>query len=293
MTTGRERLVVLLGYPLGHSLSPSIHNAAFRAQGLPFKYRSHPVKPEQLGQALDDLKAAGFAGANVTVPHKQAVIQHLNTASRVVRAVGAANTLVWNANEAGGTLHGDNTDVGGFLATLEEGPIEGAPIERAPIENIPCVILGSGGAARAVAYALATSTRAPLLTIAGRNPRRVSAVVEELAAYDPDNRLQAVDLDAAGPSIRDAGLIVNATPVGMYPDVDDSPWPHPEDFHEGQLVYDLIYNPSETRLMREARLAGAATRGGMEMLIQQAALSYRQWTGVDMDLEAAKASLNP
>ncbi len=282
-STGRERIVVLLGHPLGHSLSPLLHNASFRAQNLPFVYRPHPVPPEDLGSAIRKLKDAGFAGANVTVPHKRSILQYLDAVSDIVTAVGAANTLVWKPGPSGGELYGDNTDVGGFLATLQNSPwIE-----------MPCVILGSGGAARAVAYGILTSTSAPFVTVAARNPDRVQSLVGSLSNYDGGGRLRALDIADAGPSIRDAGLIVNATPVGMHPRVDASPWPRPSDFHPGQLAYDLIYNPSETRFMREAQRAGAQTMSGLEMLIQQAALSYRQWTGTPMNIEAARTALNP
>jgi len=281
---GRERTVVLLGYPLGHSLSPALHNASFRAQGLPFVYRLHPVPPDQLESAIIQLKDAGFAGANVTVPHKRSILQHIETPSEIVTAVGAANTLVWRQNASGeGELFGDNTDVGGFLATLFDSPYT----------SMPCTILGSGGAARAIAFALLTSTSAPVVTVAARRLDKAQALVTSLSGYDHGQRLRALDLNRAAPSIREAGLIVNATPVGMSPHTDSSPWPDASDFHSGQLAYDLIYNPSETRFMLEARMAGAETMGGLEMLIQQAALSYRQWTGTPMDIQAARAALNP
>jgi len=283
VTVGEERIVVLLGYPLGHSLSPALHNASFRAQNLPFLYRPHPVRPAQLGFAIHELQDAGFAGANVTVPHKQAVLRYLDAMSEVVAAVGAANTLVWRQGPSGRELFGDNTDVGGFLATLQDPASTEAP----------CVILGSGGAARAVAYGLLTSTTAPVITVAARNPDRAESLIEALSGSDTGHRLKAIPLAEAGRSIREAGLIVNATPVGMAPRIDVSPWPNVGDFRSGQLVYDLIYNPSVTRFMHEAEMAGAMTMGGLEMLIQQAALSYRQWTDTPMNIEAARSALNP
>lgn len=283
MTAGRERIVVLLGYPLGHSLSPALHNASFSAQNLPFVYRPHPVRPEQLGSAIRTLQDAGFAGANVTVPHKQSVLRYLDATSDIVAAVGAANTLVWRQGPSGGELFGDNTDVGGFLATLQDSDCT----------DKACVILGSGGAARAVAFGMLTSTAAPVITVAARNPDRAETLIEGLSGFDTGRRLKSLPLAEAGRSIREAGLIVNTTPVGMAPRIDTSPWPNPGDFHPGQLVYDLIYNPSETRMMHDARMAGAMTMGGLEMLIQQAALSYRQWTDTPMDIEAARGALNP
>jgi shikimate dehydrogenase len=274
---------VLLGFPLGHSHSPAIHNASFRSQGLSFLYEARPVPPDQLESTLVDLKASDFAGANVTVPHKSRILDFLDARSETVEAVGAANTLVWRSGQSGHELYGDNTDVGGFLATLNTGAIP----------RSPAVVLGSGGAARAVAYALVSSGYVPSVIVAARRLQQGLSVVDDLRAVNPDFRLDSVDLSDAREAVRGAGLIVNATPAGMHPHIDTTPWPHAEDFHAGQLVYDLIYNPLETRLLREARSRGAATVGGIEMLLQQAALSYQQWTGVPMDIEAARAVLIP
>lgn len=285
MSPGPERLVVLLGFPLVHSLSPAIHNASFRSQGLPFRYQSHPVPPESLASSLQDLKRAGFAGANVTVPHKQAVVELVDETSEVVDAVGAANTLVWKVTSgetSSGTLYADNTDVGGFLATLE----------GSPFRDMPCVIFGSGGAARAVAYGMVALTDSPSVTVAARTASRGEELVGALSDFDPHQKLKSTELKAAGDAIRDAGLVVNATPAGMYPHVEESPWHDPHVFHEGQLVYDLIYNPSETRLMAQADARGAEVMGGLQMLIEQAALSYCLWTGRQMDRSATREALN-
>jgi shikimate dehydrogenase len=281
VTSGSERLVVLLGYPLGHSLSPTLHNASFRAQDLPFVYRTHPVEKDNLADALYDLKTAGFAGANVTVPHKRSIVPFLDRSSEIVAATGAANTLVWRPDFGSGELFGDNTDVGGFLATLG----------NAADADAPCVILGSGGAARAVAFAMITASSAPIVTVAGRNLDRVESIVGALSDYDSDSRLRGISISAARPSIREAGLIVNATPAGMHPNTEVTPWPHSEDFRSGQLAYDLVYNPAETRFMLDAKEQGAETMCGLEMLVQQAALSYYQWTGKTMDIAAARAAL--
>ena len=271
--------MVLLGFPLGHSLSPAIHNASFASQGLPFVYGLRPVESSRLGNEIARLKDAGFAGANVTVPHKQSVLDHVDSVSPTVEAVGAANTLVWNETER--TLYADNTDVGGFLETLRGSTF----LTR------PCVILGNGGSARAVAYGLAALTDCPSITIAGRNPEKAEALVDSFTA-GLRSKLESTAIDEAGTVIQKCGMVVNATPVGMSPNIDASPLPRSIELRPGQLAYDLIYNPSETRFMKDARDAGAEVVGGLEMLIRQAALSYRMWTGEDMDLESARAAVN-
>ena len=285
MTAGEKRLIVLLGYPLRHSLSPLIHNASFEAQELPFEYRLDSVEPENLAEEIARLKELPFVGANITVPHKTAVLDFLDVSSEVVQAVGAANTLVWNRSSNGGTLLGENTDVGGFLHTLRHHPrsVSG-----------PCLILGAGGAARAVAFGLIDSSPAETVVVAARDRKRAEELVKSLSEHDADSRLHAMDINDEKTRVvaRDASLIVNATPAGMYPNVEQLPWQWVEDFHEGQLVYDLIYNPAETLFLKAARESGAETMGGLDMLVEQAALSYLMWTDIPIDRPAVDRALS-
>ncbi|MDX1546425.1 MAG: shikimate dehydrogenase [Rhodothermales bacterium] len=272
--------VGLLGDPVAHSRSPRIHNAAFRAQGLPFVYVALPVRPADVAAAVRGLAALGFAGANVTVPHKQAVLPLLDTLSEQARAVGAVNTIVCRREDEAVTLHGDNTDVAGFLAPLGSEDLEGAEM----------LLFGGGGAARAATYALLTAFRPARLTLAARTPARAEALARDLAPYDVRGALRVVPPAEAAPAVRAARLLVNTTPLGMHPNPDGTPWPA-AGFHPGQLVYDLVYEPAWTRLLREAAAAGAQTLGGLEMLIQQAAAAYVQWTGRAMPLEAVRTAL--
>lgn len=272
--------VGLLGEPVAHSRSPRIHNAAFRAQGLPFVYVALPVRPADVAAAVRGLAALGFAGANVTVPHKQAVLPLLDTLSDQARAVGAVNTIVCRRAEDSTVLHGDNTDVAGFLAPLRGEDLEGAEM----------LIFGAGGAARAAAYGLLTAFRPSRLTLAARTPARAEGLARDLTAYDTRAALHPVPAAEAAPAVRAARLLVNATPLGMHPNPDGTPWPA-AGFHPGQLVYDLVYEPARTRLLREAADAGARALGGLEMLIQQAAAAYIQWTGRAMPLKAVRAAL--
>lgn len=281
----RTRLVALLGYPVAHSLSPRIHNTAFRHQGLNLRYAAFAVAPAVLPAAVAGLGALRFVGANVTLPHKQAVLPLVDALSDRAAAVGAVNTLVWRP--AAGTddvvLYGDNTDVTGFLEPLQA--------HAEALYGAEMVILGAGGAARAVAYALLSTFRPRRLTVAVRTPRKAEPLARDLAAHDDAGALQITALDAAAPAVRTSRLLVNATPLGMHPHEAETPWPHAADFSAGQVVYDLVYNPAETRLLREAAARGATPVGGLAMLIGQAAAAYVQWTGRPMPTEVVREAL--
>lgn len=280
---GETRLVGLLGYPVAHSLSPLIHNTAFRAQGLNTVYVAMPVVPTAVADAVVGLKALGFLGSNVTVPHKQAVLPLMDSLSPGAEAVGAVNTIVCRRTDDGVLLHGDNTDIAGFLGPLQPwaDTLTGASM----------LVFGAGGAARAVVYALLGAFQPQRLTITSRTTSRAERLAADLAVYDAGGALHVVPLAEAHTAVRASRLLVNATPAGMSPHVDGTPWPEAAGFSKGQVVYDLIYKPEQTRLLREAAAAGAQTLGGLDMLILQAAASYVQWTGVDMPLDQVREAV--
>ena len=281
---GTTRLTLLLGFPVAHSLSPLIHNAAFRAQGLNRLYVAAPVRPADLPAAVAGLGALGVTGANVTIPHKAAVLPLADALSPQARAVGAVNTLVVQAREGEPpTLYGDNTDVAGFLQPL---------LPHADrLRRTSMLVFGAGGAARAVAYALLTTFQPQRLTLAARTTAKAEGLMRDLASYDAHGALRVSAFGDAGPDVRAARLLVNATPLGTTPDVRATPWPHAADFSRGQIAYDLVYNPETTRFLTDAAARGARTVGGMAMLIGQAAASYRQWTGREMPVEAVREAL--
>jgi shikimate dehydrogenase len=270
------QVVTLLGHPVEHSLSPRIHNAAFRAQGVNAAYVATPVRPEAIGDAVAGLRAMQFLGANVTVPHKEAVRPLLDDVTERAAAVGAVNTIVRDDE----TLRGDNTDVAGFLAPLAERVGD-------TLEGARMTVFGAGGAARAVVYGLLDRYRPTRLTLVARRPEQAEALAADLSGYDPTDVLRVTTFDDAGPAVRDGRLLVNATPLGMAPDrSDQTPWTAAGDFHDGQVVYDLVYAPENTRFLREAADQGATSIGGLDMLVEQAAAAYRQWTGRGMPTEA-------
>lgn len=277
------RLVALLGDPVAHSWSPQLHNPAFRHQGLNWAYVALRVEAEELGAAVEGLRALRFAGANVTIPHKEAVMPLLDEHAERADAVGAVNTIIVKREEDGARLRGDNTDVVGFLDPLHEYA------ER--VRGAEGVILGAGGAARAAAYALLSTFAPRRLTLAARRVEQADRLARDLAPYDERDALSTVPLSEAEQAVRQGQLLVNATPLGMAPHTDETPWPHANDFSPEHIVYDLVYTPAQTRFLKEAAARSATTIGGQEMLVGQAAAAYRQWTGEAMPTDVVQRAL--
>jgi len=273
--------LALLGYPLSHSLSPAIHNAALAHVGLSdWRYEAMPVEPARLAEAIATLRGGDYAGANVTVPHKEAVIPFLDGLTPVAEAIGAVNTIVvrakhpertlslpkWKSKGASPLLIGHNTDAAGLLADLQTHDVH--------ISNRPVVLLGAGGAARAVAAALA-----PLnceIRLAARRREQAQLLVSSLQLPIIIYDLTLHDLQRAS---ADCALILNTTPLGMSPNVKASPWFEGVPFPPGAFVYDLVYNPADTLLTKQARAAGLRAATGLGMLIEQGALAFELWTG--------------
>lgn len=261
----------LTGWPLGHSLSPRLHQAALTALDLAGEYRLYPVPPlpegrGDLAELVQQVRHGRLHGLNVTIPHKQNVLPLLDELTPAARAIGAVNTLYRQA----GRLVGHNTDAPGFLADLERlgfaGPTSG-PRPKA-------LVLGAGGGARAVCCALAQAGWQVCIT--ARRFEQASALAAGLSA----NSWAASALTYQPASLLlPFSLIINTTPVGMYPDVQASPWPDGIPFPAGAAVYDLVYNPPETALVRAARDAGLPAATGLGMLVEQAALAFEIWSG--------------
>jgi shikimate dehydrogenase len=263
-----DRFVGVLGWPLDHTLSPVIHNAAFRSAGLDWVYLSWPVPPNSLEAAVMGLRALGATGANVTMPHKQPVIDFLDELSDEANDLGAVNTI----HRRGQRLTGHNTDVTGFREFLAQD----AGVEA---EGRTAVVLGAGGAARAVVKALASLGAGEIL-IDARDRTRGEAV----AQIGGPTAAMARDV---GGAITRADLVVNATPVGMDGKSDPVPG---VSFRPGQTMVDLVYLPPTTPLMRRARSEGAEVWGGLGMLVRQAAESFVIWTGRQPSLETMSAA---
>jgi shikimate dehydrogenase len=261
--------VGIVGWPVAHSLSPAIHNAAFEALGLDWVYVPLPVEPSAIREALNGLCALGFAGANVTMPHKSAAAAVADTLTEDARRLGAVNTLVID----GSSLHGHNTDAPGFERFLRDDAAFD-PIGRRVL------ILGAGGAARACALAVARGG-ADSITVAARDPARVEPVAQALEGFA--TQVHPVAFEAA--SRVEADLVVNATPLGSRGEMP----PHPA-VGSGVVVVDLLTHPVVTPLQTAARAEGAAAFGGLGLLLHQGGLSFELWTGHPAPLDVMSAA---
>jgi shikimate dehydrogenase len=288
---GRTRLVGIIGWPVGHSLSPRMHNAAFTALGLNYAYVPLPVPPDRIQDALRGLTALGFAGANVTVPHKSAVLPFLDELSHVASAIGAVNTLVVKSE---GRILGDNTDVYGFVAALRE-----AGWLSDPASAHRALVIGAGGAARAAAYGL--RRQGVEVCVANRSFDKALALCDTLnaalASADPPvvgDGLSAhrfpEDLAALSPGV---DLIVNATSLGLHAG-DPLPWDATVPFRQHQLACDLVPPASaaaRTPFLALAASGGAQVLNGLGMLAHQGAKAFQLWTGMEAPLAVMKEAL--
>ena len=266
--TGTTRLAAVIGSPVRHSMSPTIHNAAFAALGLDWAYLAFEVAPGQAARALDAMRTLGLGGLSVTMPHKLDVAAAVDELTPAAAALGAANTVVPLGD---GRLLGDNTDGAGFVDSLRAAGVE--PAGRR------VVLVGAGGAARAVAVALA-AVGVTDLAVVNRTPERAIAVAALAGAV---GRVGDAAADLAA-----ADLIVNATSVGMGAS-GGLPF-DPAGLHAGQAVADLVYHPLETPLLAAARAAGATPVDGLGMLVHQAARQFTRWTGREAPLGAMDAA---
>ena len=268
----------IIGYPVGHSLSPQIHMAAFKAAGFPnYNYILLEVKSGRLFLAVEGLKNLNFRGANVTIPHKQMIIPFLDAMDADAMIIGAVNTII----NDGGILTGYNTDVSGFLAALSEANF--LP------EGSNAVILGAGGAARAILWGLCKK-RAESVAIGARNPQKAQALANDFLNY---GSVEGFDWnsDYFKDFLHTADIIINTTPLGMSPNFDDMPPVDLKLLPEGALIYDIIYNPAETKLLRTAKELGYPTLNGMSMLLLQGKESYRLYTGTVPDMKVMTKTL--
>jgi shikimate dehydrogenase len=273
----RTRLAVLMGDPVEHSISPVIHNTAYRIQEVDAVYLSARVRAADLAEAISGLKAIGALGANLTIPHKHSVLPLLDDVHAEARAIGAVNTIVFQRSDDGVRTVGENTDVTGFLAPLSD--------LREAVRGESVVVFGAGGAARAVLYGCQTSLGPSRVTVVARNESRAREMVDELSQAGGAAEVEVVTFEEAADRVAGAAMIVNTTPVGLHPNLTETPWPDVDVLGPGQIVYDLVYNPVTTRLLREARDRGATTLNGTEMLIAQAAAAHTLWTGLRMPVE--------
>ncbi len=265
--SGKTKICGLIGDPVEHTMSPVMHNAAFDKLSLDYAYLPFRVKPEELPQAVSGLKALNATGFNVTIPHKVAVIPLLDELDPLAEKIGAVNTVV-NDN---GVLKGYNTDASGFLQALLEREVEP--------KSMNIVLLGAGGAARAIAYIL-SEWNARLTILNRREELDWAKAIAANIRKDLGKDIEVFELLPAhlAAALEPADILVNATSVGMSPNSGISPVPA-QLMKSGLVVVDIVYNPVRTKLLQDAAAAGAVTVEGLDMLVWQGALAFEKWTG--------------
>jgi shikimate dehydrogenase len=268
----------ILGFPLGHTLSPRMHQAALAALGLPGTYLALPVPADRLDGAMAGVRAWRLPGLSVTIPHKVAVMAYLDEVTPLAKRIGAVNTLYWDADR----LCGDNTDYAGFRASLPELDLAGQAV----------TVLGAGGAARAGVLALADEGAAKIHLVA-RRQAAAEALRDQLV---PPERAGAIvpfeDLAELQRVLGESKLVVNATPLGMHGKTSPLPGGALAALPPDAFVMDMIYAPAETPLMAAARARGLAVANGAEMLLHQAAFAFERWTGAQAPLAAMREALH-
>lgn len=274
-------LVGLFGWPVTHSISPQMHNAAFVARQMNWRYLAFGVPPDRVPEAVAALPALGLRGVNVTVPHKQAVMPHLQHWTPAAEAIGAVNTIVVEEN---GQLTGDNTDGAGFIADLQAHNVEP--------EGKKALVIGAGGSSRAVVYGLAEAG-AKSVKIINRTVAKAVDLAATMQSYFPETNMSSAAFpDDVTDSSKDADLIVNCTSLGMEPRIEGLPWEENVEFREDQIVYDLVYNPAMTRLLQLASTDGATAIGGLGMLVYQGAIAWEKWTGESAPVDVMQQATN-
>jgi len=275
LVTSQTKTLCIIGNPIEHSMSVAMHNAAIKKLGLNYIYVAFNVFPNDLANAINGFRSLDIKGVSVTIPHKISVMKYLDKIEPMAKNIGAINTIK-NEN---GILIGRNTDGEGFLKSIKESGYD--------LKNKKIVLFGAGGAARACAYYLTDKVAG--ITIINRTNNRLNDLISKLKLnYEiPIKGINLSKSEDIKKEIKDSDMLVNTTPVGMYPNVNESPvkqsWLHPNLF-----VVDIIYSPIQTKLLQEASSIGCNVLSGVEMLINQGIIAFKWWTGVSPDKNLMK-----
>ena len=277
--SGKTRICGVIGDPIEHTLSPIIHNAAFEALEIDYLFLAFRVKSEDVEKAMSGMRALNIHGLNVTMPHKNAVIQYMDEVDPTCKITGSANTILKKDER----LFGFNTDGVGALNALEKNGVA--------VRGKKVLLLGAGGAAKAIAYTL--SQEAEELVILNRTAKPAAELAYLLKQkFNKKIRADELSPNAVEDNLADAHVLINATSVGMNPNADQTPVA-PELLKPDLAVLDIVYNPIETKLAKDAKAAGAKVVSGVEMLIYQGAASFEIWTACNAPVEVMrKAALN-
>lgn len=265
-----KKLYGVIGSPIAHSMSPHIHNDAFKQMDYNAHYHAFHIEPDELEDAVKGMKALGVSGFNVTIPHKEAIIPLLDEVDEAARSIGAVNTVV----NRDGVLIGYNTDGKGYVEALKEVTM---------LKNKRVLIIGAGGAARAIFYTLAKEGNIQI----DLYNRTASKAVELIQEFSLNHLAKGISSKEAVNRMKDYDVVVQTTSVGMFPYTEESPFPL-INIKEGAVFSDIIYNPIETRLLRDAKALGAVTQNGVSMFAYQAAFAFEHWTGQLPDTDRMK-----
>ena len=273
---GSTNIVGLIGHPVEHSFSPPMHNAAFESLKMDYAYVAFDVEPQNVGEAIKGAQALGIKGFNVTIPHKIEVMQYLDELDEVAALIGAVNTIDFK------DLKGYNTDGIGAVRAIEE---------VSSIKNRDVVVAGAGGASRAISFYLA-KFGASSITILNRNVDRAKSLAGDVLGSDLISDVNSDSILEINRYLPDADILIDTTPLGMDPHINDEPIATADNMHDDLVVFDAVYNPHETVLIKEAIKAGAKPVYGIRMLLYQGAESFRIWTGRDAPIDVMQEALN-
>ena len=277
MITGSTNIAGLIGHPVEHSFSPPMHNSAFNALNMDWAYVAFDVDPLNLKSAIEGAKSLNIRGLNVTIPHKIEVMRYLDEIDEVAALIGAVNTIDFR------NMKGYNTDGIGAVKAIEE---------VTSIKNRNVVVAGAGGASRAISFYIA-KYGAESITILNRNVDKALNLANDINLIED---VKADSISQINNYIGDADILIDTTPVGMHPDVDADAIVSADDMHEDLVVFDAVYNPNETSLIKQAIKANAKPVYGIKMLLYQGAESFKIWTGqnppVDVMEDALRKALN-
>lgn len=273
---GSTNIVGLIGHPVEHSFSPPMHNAAFKKLGMDYAYVAFDVEPENISQAIEGAQALNIKGFNVTIPHKIEVMKYLDELDEVAELIGAVNTIDFK------NLKGYNTDGIGAIRAIEE-------VTSVKDKNV--VVAGAGGASRAISFYLA-KFGAGSITILNRDAVKARNLAGDVLNSDLIGDVKSGSISEINAHLKDADILVDTTPLGMDPHIDDEPIAKAENMHEDLVVFDAVYNPNETVLIREAIKAGSKPVYGIKMLLYQGAESFKIWTGQNAPIDVMQEALN-
>lgn len=275
MITGSTNIVGLIGHPVEHSFSPPMHNAAFKKLDMDYAYVAFDVAPENLKSAIMGAKSLNIKGFNVTIPHKIEVMKYLDEIDEVAQLIGAVNTIDFKS------MKGYNTDGIGAVKAIEE---------VTSIKNKNVVVAGAGGASRAISFYIA-KYGAESLTVLNRNVERAENLAGDVLKSDLIANVQSDSISKITDYVSDADILIDTTPIGMHPNVDDEAIVDSKCMHEDLIVFDAVYNPNETALIKEALKAGAKPVYGIKMLLYQGAESFKIWTGQNPPVDVMEDAL--